>query len=227
MFGFQRVKLIVKSHNYPKIITIPQLNNFKLVLTGDAPNNSEVDILLECDDQDEGKIYENLGQQFKNLKLYLNLNTNNVVDIIEHDHVETFTNKNQYDRKVLNSLDALKETKLSKYLNERYTQQHVLLQSALDSIKEEKFFEGFSALVNWLDDNEGNGRSRFCPIRNACSHGKVDDAIIRVNEMFPEEFEFEDNVLIRNSQKNIESMKRYIPEILERIKEVFRTKYVT
>lgn len=83
--------------------------------------------------------------------------------------------KNEYEEMILNSLDALKDTKLPNYLNERITQQHLLLQTALDELQKDDMFNAFPKLVNWLDDNDSKGSSRFCSIRDSCDHGTLDE----------------------------------------------------
>ena len=85
-------------------------------------------------------------------------------------------------------------------------------------------FNGFPKLVNWLDENDHKGASRFCKIRDVCSHGVTDDAILKVNEYFPGEFEFEDNILRRDSYKNTESMQKHLPEVLRLIESIFKTR---
>jgi len=86
-------------------------------------------------------------------------------------------------------------------------------------------FNGFPKLVNWLDDIDHKGASRFCSLRDVCSHGVTDAAIKIVNDSFPGEFEFEDNILRRDSQKNIQSMKKHLPEVLDQIKTIFKTRF--
>jgi len=224
MFGYQRVKLIINSSNEFKIINIPQMNNFKIILSGSASNNSDIDIMLEAEDQIKANVYNNLEQQFKNLKLYLNLYSNNTIDVIPHDSAKIFPDKNKYEGIILNSLDSLKDTKLPNYLNEHTTQQHILLQTALDELQREDIFNAFPKLINWLDDNDSKGSSRFCSIRDSCDHGTLDKhrAIKNVNDKFPNEFEFEDDTLKRDSPKNIISMKKHLPEVLNHIKLVFK-----
>jgi len=141
---------------------------------------------------------------------------------------QVFADKNEFEKIILNSLDALRDDKLPHYLNERTTQQHLLLQTALDELETSDMFNAFPKLINWLDDNDGKGSSRFCSIRDSCEHGILDKdrALKNVNEKFPGEFEFEDATLKRNSQKNIISMKKYLPEVLNHIKRIFKNKYV-
>ena len=83
-------------------------------------------------------------------------------------------------------------------------------------------FNGFPKLVNWLDENDHKGASRFCKIRDVCSHGVTDGAILKVNHDFPNEFEFEDNILKRDSFKNEQSIRKHLPEILRLIEFVFK-----
>ena len=226
MFGFQRVKLIINANPDFKIINMPPMNNFKIILGGHQPKDSDIDLMLEAEGQTKEEIFEKLQQQLKNLKLYLNLYSDNTVDAIQHNSHEIFSDKNECEKTLLDSLDTLEDTKLPSYLNKQSTQQHILLQTALDELRNEDLFNAFPKLINWLDDNDGKGSSRFCYIRDSCDHGVLDRTIQNVNYKFPDEFEFEDNTLKRNSPKNIASMKKYIPEVLTHVKQVFKREYV-
>ena len=229
MFGYQRIKLIINQLGDLKIVNMPPINDFKIILVGDSPSNSDVNIVLETEAKTEAEIIKNLEQRHKNLKLYLNLYSENVIDVIIHDYPKFFSDKNEFEKIILHSLEKITDVKLPHYLNDRTTQQHILLQTALDELKNGDMFNAFPKLVNWLDDNDGKGSSRFCSIRDSCDHGILDKqrAIKNVNNDFPNEFEFEDDTLKRNSEKNIESMKKHMPEVLNHIKKVFKTKYVT
>ena len=228
MYGYQIVKLVINATGDFTIINIPQMNNFKMILTGRAPSDSNIDILLETEEQTKEEIYSKLQQQLRNLKLYLNLYSENAVDVIPHYSPEIFTDKNEFKKKILPSIDELTDVKLPNYLSQRTTQQHILLQTALDELKSGQMFNAFPKLINWLDDNAGKGSSRFCAIRDSCDHGTLDKhrAIKNVNDSFPGEFEFEDDALKRDSQKNIKSMKKHMPEVLDHIKQVFKKKYI-
>jgi len=228
MYGYQTVKLVINATGDFKIINIPQMNNFKMILTGRTPSDSGIDILLETEEQTKEEIYSKLQQQLKNLKLYLNLYSENSVDVIPHHSPEIFTDKNEFKKTILPSIDELTDVKLPNYLSQRTTQQHLLLQTALDELKNGDMFNAFPKLINWLDDNDGKGSSRFCAIRDSCDHGTLEKhrAIKKVNDSFPGEFEFEDDTLKRDSQKNIKSMKKHMPEVLDHVKQVFKEKYV-
>ncbi len=130
----------------------------------------------------------------------------------------------RYDYDIFKSL---KEPTLSEFVNSKHSQQHILLSTALDEVYNDDLFNGFPKLINWLDDNAGEGSSKFCCIRDSCDHGILDKhrAIKNVNAQFPSEFEFEDNVLKRDSKKNIKSMKNHLPEVLDHIKKTFEKQY--
>lgn len=226
MYGYQTVKLVISATGDFKIINIPKMNNFQMVLTGRAPSDSTIDILLETEGQTKEEIYSKLLQQLTNLKLYLNLYSENAIDVIPHYSPETFMDKNEFKKTILDSVDGLTDVTLLNYLSQHTTQQQLLLQTALDELKKGEMFNAFPKLINWLDDNDGKGSSRFCAIRDSCDHGTLNKAIKNVNEKFPDEFEFEDDTLKRDSQKNIQSMKKHIPEILDHVKHVFKKKYV-
>lgn len=228
MFGLQIIRLIINASSDFKIIDMSQMNNFKIILSGRGPDKSDIDIMLETEGQTKEDIYEKFQQQIKNLKLYLNLYSENAIDIQARYSPEVFSDKNEYEKKILDSLDSLRNTKLPNYLNGHSTQQHILLQTALDELRRGDMFNAFPDLINWLDDNDGKGSSRFCCIRDSCDHGTLDQdrAIKNTNDRFPGEFEFEDDALKRDSSKNMDSMKRYLPEVLDHIKEVFKRDYV-
>ena len=224
MYGYQRVKLVINATGDFKIIHIPKMNNFKMVLTGRAPSDSGIDILLETEEQTKEENYSKLQQQFTNLKLYLNLYSENAIDVIPHYSPEILTDKNEFKKIILSSIDVLTDVKLPNYLSQRTTQQHILLQTALNELKIGDMFNAFPKLINWLDDNDGKGSSRFCAIRDSCDHGTLDKhrAIKNVNDSFPDEIEFEDDTLKRDSQKNITSMKKHMPEVLDHVNKSSR-----
>lgn len=229
LYGYQRVKLIIQSSNGFNIINLPLLNNFKMVLFGDSPSNSNIDLLLESVQSTTEEIQEDLKKQLANLKLYVNLYSDNMVSVIPHNSPKVgFEDKKRFEETTLNSLEELTEAKLPKYLSNRTSQQQLLLQKALDELKIDDLFNAFPKLINWLDENDHKGASRFCSIRDSCDHGALDKhrAIKKVNEGFPGEFEFEDDVLKRNSEKNEKSMKKHLPEVLDHIKQVFKEKFV-
>lgn len=228
MYGFQIIQLIINSSSDFKIFDMSKMDNFKLVLNGRDPNKSDMDFVLEEQGQTQDEIHKKLQKQITNLKLYLNLYSNNAIDVKGRYSPEVFEDKNSYDQRLRDSLDSLRDTNLPNYLNEQITQQHILLQTALDELKRGDMFNAFPKLINWIDDNDGKGSSRFCCIRDSCDHGVLDKdrAMKQVNDRFPGEFEFEDDVLKRDSAKNKESMQKHLPEVLEHIKQVFKRKYV-
>lgn len=230
MYGFQLVDLILKSSADFMIIPISKLNDFKVILSGRGGNNeSSIRIMLEAEGVDVKETSQKLQQKVKNLKLYVNLYSDNIIDVKTPYSREILSDKQRFDEKLLDPLNSMKDdSNLTKYLDKRITQQHELLQLALTELQKGDIFNAFPKLINWLDDNDGKGTSRFCSIRDACDHGVLDAsrALKKINETFPEEFEIEDNVLKRDSRKNIEQIRRYLPEVLEHVKRVFREKYV-
>lgn len=229
MYGFQLVDLILRSSSDFKIIPVSKLNDFKVILSGRGNKESFVRIMLETESDTLEEIHEKLRQKIDNLKLYVNLYSDNIIDVKVAYSPEIVVDKKYFDEKLLDSLDSMKnDVNLTKYLDKKITQQQELLQLALNELQKGDVFNAFPKLINWLDDNEGKGTSRFCPIRDACDHGVLDAsrALKQINEKFPQEFEIEDNVLKRNSSKNIERIKYYLPEVLEHVKKVFREKYV-
>ena len=153
MYGYQTVKLVINATGDFKIINIPKMNNFKMVLTGRAPSDSGIDILLEVEGQTKEEIYSKLQQQLTNLKLYLNLYSENAIDVIPHYSPETFTDENKFKKTILDSIDELTDVKLLNYISQRTTQQHILLQTALNELKKGEMFNAFPKLIIWLDAN--------------------------------------------------------------------------
>ena len=227
MYGFTIVELSGADEMSFNFMSIPYIDTFKILTTG-KHSNLKVNIIFEAEDK-ENNIYSIMDQRIKNLRIYLHLFTDNKINIKTIRKTEIYP-----DRKVLERpgsstfLKFLQDPNLSKFLDHRFTQQHIMLQTALNEISRKDIFNGFPKLVNWLDDNAGNGVSRFCCIRDSCDHGILDKnrAIRKVNKLFPGEFEFEDSVLKRNSPKNIQSLVKYLPEVLEHIKKTFREKYI-
>jgi len=183
-------------------------------------------ILLEAEGLDKEDVNKKLNDKIKNLRLYLNLYTDNEIQINQYGRNNHYPDKKEFDKNIKNTLDSLKEQNLTSFVNGRITQQRILLQTALDEVNRGDMFNGFPKLINWLDDNDGKGSSRFCKIRDVCSHGITDDAILKVEELFPGEFEFEENTLKRNSQKNIDSMKSHLPEVIEHVKDIFKRDFM-
>lgn len=227
MYGYEVVALRVRNGRSCNYMDIPQIDTFKIIVNG-KHDDLRINVLLEAEDSEEMNASDRLEQKFENLRLYLNLFTDYEIDIELKYGPEFYSDKKSLYRSTQNIFESLKEPNLPKFIDSRITQQYVLLQTALDEVFNGDMFNGFPKLINWLDDNDGKGSSKFCSIRDSCDHGTLDKnrAIKKVNEIFPDEFEFEDDILKRNSQKNIKSMKKYLPEVLEHIKKVFKRDFV-
>lgn len=225
MYGYEILKLNILRGGPFRFIDIPQTDAFKIIVTGNV-DDLQINILMEAEDSDGISAHEKLDQKMDNLKLYLNLFTDYEIDVKSKEAPLFFENKIDFDKEKQKSLDLLKNPNLSNFLNSRFTQQHLMLQNGLDEVFGGDMFNGFPKLINWLDDINGKPSSRFCKIRDVCSHGVTDDAILKVNEEFPGEFQFEDKIFRRNSQKNIKSMKKYLPEIIEQIRDIFKRDFV-
>jgi hypothetical protein len=131
------------------------------------------------------------------------------LDIVE-------TRKNVY-LEVDELLKNVNEQRFHEYLNKPINENEMLLIEALNLYQEGKVFESFPKLVNWLEDNQ-KIQTRFCPIRNCLSHKTVESRN-RVEEKFPNEFEFdEDGIFKRTSSKNHHNLKRYLPELIKATK---------
>ena len=227
MYGYEVVVLRARNGRSFNFMDIPQVDTFKIIVSG-KPDDLRINVLLEAEDSEEMNASDRLKQKLENLKLYLNLFTDYEIDVELKYDPEFYSDKKSLYRSTQNIFESLKEPNLPKFIDSRITQQYVLLQTALDEVFSGDMFNGFPKLINWLDDNDGKGSSKFCSIRDSCDHGILDKnrAIKIVNETFPDEFEFEDDILKRNSQKNIKSMKKHLPEVLEHIKKVFKRDFV-
>jgi len=228
MYGFQIYTIFLKNSHLHRIFTVSKLNDFKIVLSG-RDDQGELQILLEVEGKNAPEIYKKLELKLQNLKLFINLYFHNQIEIKARYSPECFAKKEYRDEKLADTLNALQNEKnLSAYLERRYTQQHTLLENALEELRKGYIFNAFPKLINWLDDNDKKGSSKFCCIRDASSHGKLDDdrALKTIYEKFPDEFEIEDNILKRNSEKNKERLNHYLPEVLEQVRCIFREKYI-
>jgi hypothetical protein len=205
-------------------MNIPNVDAFKIIANG-PHDDLHISVVLEAEDSEDMNASDVLYQKLENLKLYLNLFTDYEIDAEIKYGPETYADKKSLYRYSKNVFESLEEPNLPKFIDSSTTQQDVLLQTALDEVFNNDIFNGFPKLINWLDDNDGKGSSRFCSLRDACSHGITNIAYKRVNETFPEEFEFEENTLKRNS-KNERAMKKHLPEVLEHIRKVFKRKFV-
>lgn len=225
MFAYEVVTLRSRKGRSFNFMNIPQVDTFKIIVNG-SHDDLHINVLLEAEDSEEMGAHDRLDQKLENLKLYLNLFTDYEIDVEVKYGPEFYDDKKSLYRYDQNFFEVLKEPNLPKFIDSRITQQYKLLQGALDEVFNGDMFNGFPKLINWLDENDSKGSSRFCSIRDCCSHGKLDIAMKKVNETFPDEFEFEDDILKRDSRKNLMSMKKYLPEVLEHIKKVFKRDFV-
>jgi len=116
---------------------------------------------------------------------------------------------------------------LEKYMSRKFVAQEDLLDIALENIRSGSIFDGFSKLVNWLDENKSKGCSMFCSVRDVLSHGETDNAIKKVQEQFPNQFVFNDGVFDQTNVDNRKKIQEYLPELMKQVKRVFKEKYAT
>lgn len=224
MYGFEIVQL--KHHNQQnlRLSEIPPISTFNVFIKGNL-DDAEFYIKLEAEADSDYEIREKLDQQRKNLKLYLNLITESQIDVIPGYEPEVHNKKIIHDPDWQKTLKSLQDSTISKFVTSRHSQQDIMLQLGLNEVFSNDIFNGFPKLINWLDENDKKGASRFCSLRDACYHGSTDVAYKKVGEMFPGEFEFEGNILRRDSDKNIHAMVMYLPEVLTQIKKVFKRRF--
>jgi len=223
MYGFEIVEIKNISRKI-RLVELPLITKFNVYVKGNL-DDLKFNIKLEAEGENQDEVTSKLEQQRKNLKLYLNLISQQFVDVIQESKPEFHNEKLVYEENWRKTLEVLQDPNISKFVSSRYTQQDTILQIGLDEVFNNQMFNGFPKLVNWLDDNVQKGASRFCKIRDVCSHGVTDNAILKVNEEFPGKFEFEDKVLVRDSTKNDQSMRDLLPELLDQIKEVFKRRF--
>ena len=230
MYGFVLISPIFRDQQRFCLIDLPVNNSFKIFFSGTS-HDSQISFMLEAEGSDEQEVQMKLDNKMKNLELYLNLYTNNKIGIKKQYTSNIHWFKKKYDESTGNDniryyLDSLKEPNLLNFVTGQITQQHIMLQTALSEIFIGDIFNGFPKLVNWLDENDGKGSSRFCSLRDTCNHGITNRAYKKVNETFPGEFEFEENILKRDSQKNMQSMNKYLPEVIDHVKKVFKRDFI-
>lgn len=225
MYCFAVVRLHSRNGRSFNFMNMPKINTFKIIATG-PHDDLQVNVVLEADDSEGIEAHKMMDQKLQNLKLYLNLFTDYEIDPEIKYGPEFYDNKKSLIRYKQDFFECLIEPNLPKFLEIWVNQHFVLLQEALDEVFNGDLFNGFSHLINWLDENDGKGSSRFCSIRDVCSHVRTDKAYLKVDELFPGEFEFEDRIFKRNSQKNIKSMNKHLPEVLEHVKKIFKRDFV-
>jgi len=168
-----------------------------------------------------------LKLKIEKLRLYLKVITNNEITLRNITTFELEYKNEDFNKHLHPLFGSVKDnTELSNYLESPLNPQQKILEKALDEHKKGDIFNSFPKLINWLDDNAGKGSSRFCCVRDVCSHGKTDDAIHKVNQKFPNEFEFDDGIFNMDSQQNLQNLNMHLPEVFSQIEKTFLEKYV-
>ena len=225
MYGIEVVELKNLREGNLRLSKLPNIPTFNIFVKGTL-DDAIIHVILEAEGDNTFEIERELDKQKKNLKLYVNLITESQIDIVPGYDPQFYEEKTIDSENWKKTLEALQDTNISKLITNRYSQQDHLLQTGLtECFSEGDIFNGFPKLINWLDENSKKGASRFCSLRDACVHGITDVASKNLEKDFPGEFEFEDNVLIRDSSKNSNSIYKHLPEVLEQIKTVFRSRF--
>jgi len=118
-------------------------------------------------------------------------------------------------------LDTISNDEFEKYLLDTDIFQSRLLIEAINDFDDKKIFDAFAKLVNYSDDMPAV--QQFCSLRDSVSHREVNRARPRVEEQFPNEFEFNGDSFVRDSSKNIENIKKYWPIVLKEAQAKFRS----
>ena len=94
----------------------------------------------------------------------------------------------------------------------------------LDSLnKFPSHIESFAEIIEFYEYIKGE-KTKYRCIRDVLSHFATSVAIKDVKKEFPNEFEFENNELLRDSTKNQMALKKYLDEILLELKPLFINK---
>lgn len=133
-------------------------------------------------------------------------------------HYETSDPNIEYTE-VTSLLDNITKTEFEKYLVEPNISASRLLLEGLEDYKNGKIFDAFSKLVNYSDDRPEV--KQFCALRDCVSHREVNIARPKVEQKFPNEFEFIGDQFRRDSDKNIQNLKKYWPQVLKEAQAKF------
>ena len=179
MIAFKFVPILV---NYPhKLSHIPLsgLSKYTLVLDN-AGGKTSIKIIVKSEGDSKEEAITNMTSKIDKLKLYLKIFSNNEVTLGHANTYEIVENDQDFKKELLNSLDDIKnDSELSGYLANPLDSQQKLLLRALDELNNGDIFNAFPKLINWLDENAGKGSSRFCSVRDVCSHGKTEGQFIK------------------------------------------------
>ena len=226
MIAFKFVPILVNYSHKLSHIPLSGLSKHTLVLDNDGGKTS-IKIIVKSEGSSKEEAITNMTSKIDKLKLYLKIYSNNEVTLGHSNTYEIVENDRDFKKELLNSLDDIKnDSKLSGYLANPLDSQQKLLLRALDELNKGDILNAFPKLINWLDENAGKGSSRFCSVRDVCSHGRTDEAINKVKQDFPDEFDFDEDAFSIDSNLNRQNLHKHLPEVFSHIKKTFLAKYV-
>ena len=226
MIAYKFVPILVNYSHKLSHIPLSGLSKHTLILDNDGGKTS-IKILVKSEGNSKEEAINKMTAKIEKLKLYLKLCSNNEVTL---GHANTYGIANSdedFKKELLYSLDDIKnDSELSGYLETPLDSQQKLLMRALDELTNGDILNAFPKLINWLDENAGKGSSRFCCIRDVCSHGRTDEAVHKVKQDFPDEFDFDQDVFSIDSNLNRQNLNKHLPEVLSHIQKIFLAKYI-
>jgi len=218
------VRLFTKSS---RIFTLKEIEELYIIpILKDV--NAQFVIPIHIDDRTKYHWLEEDLEKKLNVFFKLYYGTEVGVTIIELDTI-AFSYKMNVDEFVKKIRGKMWDLDDSEYLKNPIDPAHKELYETFVDILEKRMMDGFPKLVMWIDKYVANNSSGFCDIRNSCIHPNLfEKSKKRLESKYPNELEFEnDNSLTRDSQKNVDFLKRKLPELLNEVREQFTKKYFT
>jgi|GEM_PF-6712973 len=226
MIAFKFVPVLVNYTHKSAHIPLSGLSKHTLILDNDGGKTS-IKILVKSEEDSKEEAINSMTAKIDKLKLYLKVYSNNEVTLGHANTYHAVKNEEEFKKEILHSLDDIKnDSELSEYFTNPLDSQQKLLLRALDELNNGDILNAFPKLINWLDENAGKGSSRFCCVRDVCSHGRTDGAVHKVKQDFPDEFDFDEDVFSIDSNQNKQNLHKYLPEVFSHIQKTFLEKYI-
>jgi len=178
--------------------------------------------------QEEGATHEEIDKKIdsklEKLDLYLKLSKHYGLGR-PHMKTEFFQTKEEiFGGKYFHFDEIFKgvdENSFISYLEKPIAQKEKVFIDSLRKVNSD--IKSFAEIVEYYEYIKGE-RTKFHWLRDVLSHIETNTAVERVNEHFPNEFDFEENELLRDSRKNQLAIKQYLDEILLELKPLFINK---
>jgi hypothetical protein len=153
-------------------------------------------------------------KKFKKLKIFLAIFNPEILLI----------RQGTFDESSRPNLKNLELKPLELFLEEKYTEDEVWLDDALEDYSKHNIFDSFIKCINWLDGVVGNAATKYCSIRDVLAHLRTDRAIIFVKKDFPE-IEF-DGKTIKKNITNKQILEKFMPDILLAIQSIYKKHFL-